>query len=303
MSVSAESFYYHFCFGIIHVYFGKFMKKKLSSRLLFSDASESPAGRLTTAGMLHHVHSGGLRKMRVLGSYAIVCLIGGSGYYRDVNGISRDVKKGDVLFIYPEIAHRYGPRSGETWSEIYVVFDGAIFDELRKSTFMDDRQPVLKAPPGFAERLENLCEMPRPLNSAQRTAEMGNFLLLLGELLEYNLPESTKSTFADSGLAEAKRELEANLEGVIDWENLSRKCGMSYESFRKKFREATGTAPARYRDERRIDAACGMLIQHPQLTLRAVAHSLGFCDEYNFSRRFKQMKSCSPKEFRERNQK
>lgn len=295
--------YYHFCFGIIHVYFGKFMKKKrLSSRLLFSDATESPAGRLIAAGMLHHERFGGLRKMRVLGSYAIVCLIGGSGYYRDVNGISCDVKKDDVLFIYPEIAHHYGPRSGETWSEIYVVFDGEVFDQLRKSTFLDDRQPVLQSSqiPVFAERLQEILEMPRPLNSAQRLSEMGRFLLLLGELAEHNVKKLPESTFTEEWLPTAKRTLEANLEQLIDWEDLSRKCGMSYESFRKKFREATGIAPARYRDERRIDAACGMLIQHPQLTLRAVAHSLGFCDEYNFSKRFKQMKGCSPKEFRRR---
>jgi AraC-like DNA-binding protein len=279
------------------------MNKTIShSRLLFSDASDCKAGCLTAAGALFHARPGGLRKMRVLGSYALVCLTDGSGHYRDVNGIARDVKRGDVIFIYPEIAHRYGPRRGETWSEIYVVFDGVIFDELRKSTFIDDRQPVLKSPPDFAERFEQLLEMPRPINSAQRTVEIGNFLTLLGELLEFNLSESTKSTFADSWVAEAKRELEANLEQPIDWENLSRKCGMSYESFRKKFRESTGIAPARYRDERRIAAASGMLIQHQQLTLRAVAHSLGFCDEYNFSKRFKQMKGCSPKEFRKRSQ-
>ena len=220
-----------------------------------------------------------------------------------MNGIAQDVEKGDVLFIYPEVAHRYGPRHGETWGEIYVIFDGVIFDQLRKSTFIDDRRPILKSPDAFAERMEELLKMSRPINSAQRTMEIGNFLILLGELLEYNSSESTKSAFADSWLAESKRELEANLEQMIDWESLSRKCGMSYESFRKKFRESTGVAPARYRDECRIEAACGMLIQHPQLTLRAVAHSLGFCDEYNFSKRFKQMKDSSPRDFRGRSQK
>jgi AraC-like DNA-binding protein len=285
------------------VYFGNAMNKQSrSSRLLFSDASECTAGRLIAAGELHHEHFGGLRKMRVLGSYALICLTEGSGYYRDANGISQDVTKGDVVFIFPEIAHRYGPRRGEIWSEIYVVFDGVIFDELRKSTFRGDHKPVLKSPASFAERLGQLLEMARPINSVQRTMEIGHFLTLLGELLEYNFSDTSKSTFTDNWLAEAKRALEANLEQVIDWENLSRKCGMSYESFRKKFRESTGIAPARYRDERRIEAACGMLIQHPQLTLRAMAHSLGFCDEYNFSKRFKQMKGVSPKQFREQSQ-
>lgn len=270
-------------------------------RILFNDDSPCETGRLTAAAKASHAHPGGLKKMRVLGSYALVCLTAGSGYYRDVNGVSQELKTGDALLIFPEIAHRYGPRQNETWSEIYVVFDGAIFDQLRKNTFLDDRYPVLKMPSLFAEELEKILVVPRPLNLAQRLEEMGRFLELLGKLYRAN---EAKSTFAaapaERWLPLARRALEANLERPVDWENLARQCGMSYESFRKKFRAATEISPARYRDECRIQAACNMLIQHPQLTLRQVAHSLGFYDEFAFSKRFKQVKNCSPREFRKK---
>ena len=275
-------------------------KRKIpASRLLFNDNSPCDTGRLTAAGILSQQRQSGFRKMRVLGSYALVCLTAGGGYYRDVNGVAQDVKAGNALLIFPEIAHRYGPRQSQTWSEIYVVFDGSIFDQLRKSTFLNDRYPVLQMPPVFAEQLEELVTMPRSLGMAQRMEEIGQFLELLGKLYCANETESTfDASPAERWLPQAKRLLEANLEQPVDWENIARQCGMSYESFRKKFRAATGISPARYRDECRIQAACTVLIQHPQLTLRQVAHSLGFYDEFAFSKRFKQVRNCSPREWR-----
>jgi AraC-like DNA-binding protein len=52
-----------------------------------------------------------------------------------------------------------------------------------------------------------------------------------------------------------------------------------------------------YRAIRRIDAACAML-QQPGPTMRDIAASLGFSDEFHFSRRFKQITGMSPREFR-----
>jgi AraC-like DNA-binding protein len=46
-----------------------------------------------------------------------------------------------------------------------------------------------------------------------------------------------------------------------------------------------------------VDRACE-LMQERRLTDKQIAESLGFCDEYYFSRRFKQMTGRSPRAFR-----
>ena len=73
--------------------------------------------------------------------------------------------------------------------------------------------------------------------------------------------------------------------------------GLSPESFRKRFTYETGLAPARFRTQQRIKAAHALL-QRPNLTLRAIADSLGFSDEFHFSRRFKDVKGKKPKQYR-----
>jgi AraC-like DNA-binding protein/predicted GNAT family N-acyltransferase len=73
---------------------------------------------------------------------------------------------------------------------------------------------------------------------------------------------------------------------------------MSYESFRKRFQRETGVSPARYRTLRRIEAARELLRYSPQLTNRQIAETLGFADEYHFSRRFTQIAGSTPRQFR-----
>jgi AraC-like DNA-binding protein len=72
---------------------------------------------------------------------------------------------------------------------------------------------------------------------------------------------------------------------------------MSYDGFRKRFTRATGLPPARYRGTRLIDRACE-LMQQGALTDRQIAEQLGFCDEFYFSRRFKQVTGRRPRQFR-----
>ena len=48
-----------------------------------------------------------------------------------------------------------------------------------------------------------------------------------------------------------------------------------------------------------LDRACELL-QEPHLGLKEVAERCGFCDEFHFSRRFKQRLGLSPSDFRRR---
>jgi len=72
---------------------------------------------------------------------------------------------------------------------------------------------------------------------------------------------------------------------------------MSYETFRKRFLAANGSSPRAYREARRIDAARELLLL-TWLTQREIASSLGYSDEYHFSKRFKRATGVAPSTLR-----
>jgi AraC-like DNA-binding protein len=72
--------------------------------------------------------------------------------------------------------------------------------------------------------------------------------------------------------------------------------GISYERFRKIFREQTGLSPNDYRIRRRMDLARAMLVQQ-RSSIKQIAYTLGYPDPFSFSRQFKQVVGVPPKHF------
>ena len=81
---------------------------------------------------------------------------------------------------------------------------------------------------------------------------------------------------------------------------LSRDLNVSENTLAKKFREEVGVSLGKYNDVQVFKEAENMLL-HSDWSLRQISDMLGFCDQFYFSRRFKQVKGMLPSEFRKRN--
>jgi AraC-like DNA-binding protein len=81
-------------------------------------------------------------------------------------------------------------------------------------------------------------------------------------------------------------------------EAIARSVGLSYATFRKEFTRHTGKPPARYRLHRRIEQA-QVLIAQRSLSNKQIADTLGFYDEFHFSRHFKAVTGQTTRDFRQ----
>ncbi len=234
--------------------------------------------------------------MRVFGQYAIVLVVGGGGYYRDILGTRQLVRAGDLIFVFPEVAHSYGPDSNSHWDEIYACFDGEVFDLWRRQNLLNPLKPVVSVKNwrGLGRKMAELLDAERPATQAEHLNQLHRFLSILGEVV----PEATPRSEAE-WLAKAKSILQSDLNRVLSGEEVAQRVGLAYQVFRKSFARECGVSPAQFRTQQRIEAA-KTLLDSTTMTHGAIARSLGFRDDAHFARRFKDVTAQTPRDYRRR---
>ena len=279
--------------GKKHVRFGMAVSLR-RSRLFLQSSMVSPLGAVSVAGYVRNGGGISLTQMRTFGKYALVYLLEGSGRIRSGKQATVPCRAGDLLFVYPEIPHGYGPGPGEMWSEYYVVFNGAVFDLWRQEGLLNPEKPLVHLPEisRWLPRLQAVADsrLPdTPEGMLRRVCLLQKFLSDIKK--DSSSPRSPKVAWLESAKRELMEKPDASPKAIAG--NL----GLSYETFRKHFAQHAGCSPLRYRTGKLIEQA-QVLMTERNLNNKEIAETLGFYDEFHFSRRFHQLTGGSPRKFR-----
>ena len=228
-------------------------------------------------------------------AYAVVLVFSGSGRYRAPEGTDRALEPGDAILVRPGEPPWYGP-DGAHWGELYVVFEGPLFDLLLGAGTPGADAPVRRLEPTatWMARIEELVRAPAADDPVAATQQLLDFAGLLVAMLAGD--SDTVAPEADA-IATAARMLAADLRAELDLRAVAAQCGLAYETVRKHFTREVGQSPSRYRDERRIEAATDLLAD-TRLPHRVIAELLGFVDEYHFSKRYRALTGLPPRTVR-----
>lgn len=257
-------------------------------------------GDLLLAGQLLNAPGIDPRSMRVLGSYALVLLLAGKGYYRDARGTRRDLAPGDAVVVFPALPHAYGPVGPEGWSQVYFVFSGPQFDVWCRRGLLRHEHPVLRvgAAPHWRERLVHVLEGDPLGRRGGRIRALGRFVEVLAEMIAAD--EEARAPGRDGWLERSLMLLgHRTAQGWLAPQDVAREVGLSYESFRKRFVQLSSESPGQYQRRRRLEWACAAIYQGDR-SIKQIAHDLGFCDVFHFSKAFKQVVGTTPSEYRRR---
>jgi AraC-like DNA-binding protein len=269
------------------------------SHIAFNDGAGSALGQMIVAGIVRDSPGIAPKKpARVLDYYGVVFVSNGGGYFEDSAGIKHRIVPGDLLLLFPQIGHTYGPGPDDFWNEVFIIFEGELFDLWRDKGLLNPKHPVLHLEPVdyWFERFKHIIWAVPQSGPEFALVRLCRLQQLLADVLVYQRQQGFEKVDHE-WLSEAKALLKATLTAKPDYDNIAAKLGMSYDGFRKRFTKDAGVSPSKYHTLRRIDRACELLLNE-SLTLKDIAMQLGFVDEYHLSRRFKQVIGVSPTGFR-----
>lgn len=270
-----------------------------TQRYVSCDEPDSPLGHIKLCVLSNSHWTVPPTAMRTLNHYHISYLVEGTGTFGDELGFRRTVRPGDLVCFFPGVKHFFAPTDNGQWTRFFIAFEGPVFDLWRKEGLLDPRQPVVHLEPvGYwLGRLQGIIDSHQPFWSGRSLIEISRLQEFLAEA--YCHRQNNSQLPADKKwLAQICQSIEESLCPSIDLKGTARKAGMSYASFRSRFTRLTGLAPGRYRALRLMAKACHLVV-HTHLTGKEIAHTLGFADEFHFSRRFKQITGHAPREFRQ----
>lgn len=275
----------------------------IKTRLLLRPIT-SPLGTIRLGG----VNKGGFgvgmppAPQRTLACYGFAYILDGTGQYQDAKTPVTVLGKGDTVLYFPGQPHRCGTLPGKFWDELWFEFEGPVFDLMRKSGLLDPRRPLHHAP-NCDYWFRRFFQIIPPVHLRQKTpatAIVSRFVSVLTEILANSETDDTPPQEQDDWLNTACAMLSTTDTGEASHPvAVARKLGLSYETFRKKFREAVGISPGHYLLDSRIDRAAALLHQG-RFTIKEIATQMNFCDEFYFSRCFKRRFGQSPRAFRRR---
>jgi AraC-like DNA-binding protein len=276
------------------------MVGKIQNRLLFKSDAKSPMGRVIDSAEVADAKWTLETPMRILGSYAVVYILEGRCRYFHPEGVSEDFEAGDLMVLFPDVPHSYGPTPGHSWSQFYIRFEGETFDSWRRHGVLDPARFVYHLQPVsyWLDRFRTMVEA-WPVANPFSIQPICSLLAMLAEVIESH------------GHSPAEREnvvwlqrayellVAADWQATLEMESVAAQMDMSYANFRKKFTALARMSPARYHALLVMHRAC-RLMHAESISSKEVADRLGFCDRYYFSRRFKQIVGVSPGIYRQR---
>lgn len=229
---------------------------------------------------------GGYASRLIPGSMVLVYVLRGEGCFVDWQENSHRLVGGDMAVMPAGKRHGIQQQADGQWAEAYVIFDGGFGDQLCRLGVLDEHVSVLH--PGIDRLLVHRFE--QILSKLQKLPDhaLPSVLLDVHELInaagllhkEQRAPDRHQRSIDAACVL-----LSENLGKRMDIEAIASKLDMSYERFRKLFRQRVGVSPGDYRIRRRIDRARAMIWQH-RLSNKEVAYVLGYPDPFTFSKQF-----------------
>lgn len=240
-------------------------------------------------------------KGRRLQEFQMVYIADGKGVYEGEEGGLVTVEAGTLMLLFPEVWHRYKPSQDTGWEEFWVGFDGHFAEYLMRQECFNPRKPLISI--GFNAEFLNvflrLLDTVKYEGVAFRQIASCLVIQILGLVYASALMEGKTNLRRKQIINAVQFKIHENWQEDIDFEAIARDQNVSYQWFRKTFKEVLGISPGQYLLNLKIEKT-GQMLRETSLTIAEITAKAGFESEFYFSRIFKKKMGATPSEYRKK---
>lgn len=230
--------------------------------------------------------------------YLIHHVIRGKGSYV-IEGRMYHLNAGDTFLLFPNVESSYRADEEEPWEYAWVGFAGTDAYSMIANTDFSKENPVLDQRQISDELFRKIQAVYNANGNTFRdaVAMTGALYSLMGFLMHHSKGEGKSDNLQQHYVERARQYIAEQYSYPITVEDVAVYTGISRSYLFRLFRTMMKQSPKEYLLEYRIRQAC-QLLNHTELPVGSIAHSVGFEDNLYFSKVFKKYKNCTPSEYR-----
>lgn len=228
--------------------------------------------------------------------YSCSVLLNGKGTFIDSHGNSYPITPNFVFQCFPGQKFSIIFDNNSDWSEFNIKIGKSIFQSLASLNLLNTNTPVfqINLKPYLTQWFSELVNQLRHTENV----ELPEVLFVTQKLL-INLHKEDISKYEDdidSIITASKQLLFYKQNENISLKEIASSFNISYEKFRKIFKEKVGMSPIQYRLQTKFYLAQRLL--NDGLPIKVVAEEVGYTDPFTFSRQFTKYIGLPPSKFK-----
>lgn len=234
-----------------------------------------------------------------IGQYILIYCTDGAGWCV-AGGVRHSISANQFVILPAGVPHEYGADKENPWTIYWIHFKGTL-----ASSYVTGCASPVTLNPGVQSRINqrialfeemfNILKLGYSRDNLNYVSSL--FHHFLGSLCYWVQYRNAESHADDTLLESVVHFMNEHIERKLTLADMAAFTGYSPSHFSSLFCEATGQSPMAYFNQLRIQRACELL-DFTDMKVNQVCFKVGIEDPYYFSRLFKQVMGCSPREYR-----
>lgn len=210
----------------------------------------------------------------------------------DIDGSEHIAKKGSAVIFPPKYKYKYGGKPPVHY--LYVHFTGSYADKFLRECGFDNLPCIIEN--DFSVELERRFNLLINTFLFNESLSIQKCACLLQEIL-IDIYKDAEEKANDSPLGASLKYIHSSFRSKIEIPYLANLENLSNSRYITLFKKQMGKSPNEYIIDLRLQLAKNLL-DNTNMSIRQISESVGYNDQYFFSRLFKKHLGISPQNYR-----